>query len=522
MIKTKETEQEDFPLTEQRILPIKKIWVDRKTGLKGAAVNGFVLFQTMLMLAVYFLLAILFRPFFYVSLGLTMVTGVCVLLCENDRQCKASWLFLFLISFGSGYIIYFMADRRVCFGSAMRRFAEIRARTERYTGDFVLNNASSAVTNDCNYIYRTGGFVPYTNTKMRYFANGAEAFSEIVKRISQARDFVFMEYFMISDGTLLDELIEIFRDRCATGVTIKVLYDDVGSAKTLTAATKKRITDAGVEFEVFSKMLGPANFGMNFRDHRKIVVVDGKTGFVAGCNLTDNCVNRNIMTGVWKDAGVRMDGPAVDGLCLCFMRQWEFATLKNLDFNRYLNRYDSYDICSHVVPYAGGPELGGALCRGVYYNVISGARERLYIMSPYFIPDGEFYNQIRNKALSGVDVRLVLPSVPDYEYIHRVTRYNAEKLIKCGVKVYYMQGAFVHAKVMLTENCVTVGSINIDMRAFFEELDNGVYTDDKAVMDGALEDFQEAFRNNVVQEESRHGLWDKFVTCICRLISPIL
>lgn len=522
MLKTKEVSQDREETQTEKVYPIKKIWVDTRTGLLGVGTNAFVLLQAMLMMAVYILLAVLFRPFFYLSLALTAATAVGVLLCEKDGQSKASWLFVLLISCGSGYIIYFMADRRVCYGNAMRRFGEIRRRTARYAGEFRIENASRAVANDCEYIYRTGGFVPYTNTCTRYFSDGAEAFAEILKRISEARNFVFMEYFMVSDGSLLDELIEIFRDRCAAGVAVRLLYDDVGSAKTLTTATKNRIKEAGVELEVFSKMFSPAHLGLNFRDHRKIVVVDGKTGFVAGCNLTDNCVNRNAMEGIWKDAGVRMDGAAVDGLSLCFMRQWEFATQKSLDFAEYLNLYDAYENTAHVVPYAGGPELGGALCRGVYSTVVTGARERLYIMSPYFIPDSGLFNQIRDKALSGVDVRLVLPSVPDYTFVHRVTCSNAEKLMKCGAKVYYMEGAFVHAKVMLTENCMTVGSVNIDMRAFYQELDNGVYTDDPAVMEGALDDFTRTFRNNVVQEVPEHSVWDRFVTAVCRLISPLL
>lgn len=522
MLKTRELEREECPQREEKVVPIRKIWVNARTGLKGAGTNAFVLFQCILMVAIYAVLALVYRPFYFLSWGLTAVTGACVLLCEEDGQCKASWLFVFLVTFGCGYIIYFMADRRVCFGSAMRRFAEIRRRTARYTGEFFVENASQAVFNDCEYLYKTGGFIPYTHTKMRYFSDGAEVFGDIQRRVAEAQDFVFMEYFMVSDGTLLDEFIEIFRDRCAAGVTIKLLYDDVGCAGTLTSETKRRIRAAGVQLEVFSKMLGPANFGMNFRDHRKIVVVDGKTGYVAGANLTDNCVNRNKMTGRWKDAGVRMDGAAVDGLCLCFMRQWEFATQKSLEYPRYLGLYEPYESGAHVVPYAGGPELGGALCRGVYSNVIAGARERLYVMSPYFLPDGEIFHQIRNKALSGVDVRLVLPAVPDYSYIHRVTQYNAEKLIACGAKVYYMSGSFVHAKVMLTENCVVVGSVNIDMRAFFQELDNGVYTDDGEVMEGALADFKDTFCRNEVQGIKSHSAWDRLITALCRLFSPVL
>ncbi|MCD8286628.1 MAG: phospholipase D-like domain-containing protein [Clostridia bacterium] len=503
-------------------LPIKKIWVDRRSGWKGTGTSLFLGMQCAVWALIYFVIAWYFDIFFYVCLAVNVVVCICAMCFEKDAQCRLSWLVIFIISCGCGFIIYFMADRRVCYYGQRKKLQEIRARTDCCAASFDLKDASPAVANDITYVNGASGFVPYQNTKIQYYSDGSVVFGEIIDTVSKAQDFVFMEYFMVSDGTLLEELISAFEEICARGVHVRFLYDDQGSSKALKSETIKRIKATGVEFEAFSRMFAVANFGLNYRDHRKIVVVDGRTGFVAGCNLTDNCVNRNVMEGYWKDAGVRIEGEAVDGLSTCFMRQWEIATGRKLDFNDYLRRYDAYESTSYVMPYAGGPEMDADLCRGVYLSLITGAHERLWMSSPYLLPDESFLDRIIEKAKAGVDVRIVLPAVPDYAYIHRVTKFHAEKVIKAGGRVYYMDGAFVHMKVMLTENAMTVGSTNLDMRAFFEELDNGVYTNDPDCMKGAEDDFMQIFRTNQVADIERHSAGDKLCTDICRLISPLL
>ncbi|MCD8308051.1 MAG: phosphatidylserine/phosphatidylglycerophosphate/cardiolipin synthase family protein [Clostridia bacterium] len=503
-------------------LPIKKIWVDKRTGWKGAGTSMFLAFQIAIWALIYITLCVYFPVFFYSCLAINAVVCICAMFFEKDAQCRISWLIVFICSCGCAFIVYFMADRRVCYSGQRKKLREIRQRTDCCAASFDLKDASPAVSNDITYVNNASGFVPYQNTKIKYYSEGSVVFGEIVDTISKAHDFVFMEYFMVSDGTLLEELIKVFDDICSRGVKVRFLYDDQGTAGTLKSDTIKRIKATGVEFEVFNKMFSVANFGLNYRDHRKIVVVDGKTAFVAGCNLTDNCVNRNVMEGYWKDAGVRFEGEAVDGLSTCFMRQWEIATGRALDFNEYLRKYDTYESSSYVMPYAGGPELEADLCRGVYLSLITGAHERLWMSSPYLLPDEAFLDRIIEKAQAGVDVRIVLPSVPDYAYIHRVSKFHAEKVIKAGARVYYMDGAFVHMKVMLTENAMTVGSTNLDMRAFYEELDNGVYTNDPGCMKDAEADFMEIFRANQVADIEEHSVGDKMYTDFCRLISPLL
>ena len=501
---------------------VHKKWVDFPTGAKALLTDLWLAFQLAVLAFLYAFFAWICTPFFYASLAATLVCAVHVLVCERDGQCKASWLFLLLISGGCGYIVYILADKHVCYGYDRRRFAEISKRARPLVGDFEIGDCAPAVLNDCRYLYNAGGFAAYSGTDIEYFSNARAMFEDALKTIENAQKFIFLEFFIFSEGTLLERLLTILSRKVEQGVEVRILYDDAGCQGIFTAATKKRIRESGINMRVFARMFAPFSFGLNFRDHRKIIVVDGKTGYAGGCNIADECVNEVKMNGYWKDSGVRLDGAAVDGLCLAFMRQWDFATREKTGYASYLNHYEKTQNDSLVVPFAGGPEIEECLCRGVYANLIAGAQEKLYFMTPYFVPDGDILNALKQKALSGVDVRIVLPTVPDYGFIYKVSRSNAERLIACGVKVYFVRGAFVHTKTMLTENAVTVGSVNMDMRAFYQEFDNGVYTNDKGCMEAVAADFEEIFVGNECAAKSKQNIFSRFITACLRVVSPLM
>ena len=506
----------------ERTKTIHKSWVGFGTGLKAVLTDLTIVLQLLVLVFIYAALAYLFPIFYYLSIALTALTAMYVFISERDGQVIASWMLLFIISFGSGYIVYILADKRVCYGYNRRRYAKINERSKPHIARFDTEGAPTVIANDCEYIYNASGYVPYRNTRLNYISNARDALNNIIEAVENAKDFVFMEFFIIADGILLDRLVSVCRKKTAEGVKIYMLCDDVGCAGVLSSDAKKRLKDAGVNFKVFEKLFTLFSFGLNFRDHRKIVVVDGKIGFTGGFNLIDDCANLRKMQGFWKDSGVRLEGEGVDGLSLAFIRQWEFATKEQLDYAEFTGKYDKFESDFIVLPYAGGPEIHDDLCRGVYANMIAGAQEKLYIMTPYLIPDGEILSQIKQKAQSGVDVSIVLPGVPDYNYIYRVTRSNAERLLKYGVKIYYARSEFVHSKVMLTENCLAVGSVNMDMRAFYQEFDNGVYTDDIAAREQALSDFNTVFDRNSPSEHITRNPFTLLAACILRIVSPVM
>lgn len=502
---------------------IHKKWVNLRTGAKALFTDLGIVLQLSVMAFIYAFFAFKFRIFYYVSLALTLLTGLYVFICERDVQSKASWLLLLMVSFGSGYIVYFLADKRVCYGYDKARYEKIAARASKYAGEYSLDGCSEAVKNDCEYVRNSGGYIPYRNTDIKYYSDAAPLFEDMIADMERAKEFIFLEYFIVAEGKLLSKLTEVLTKKAEEGVEIKFLYDDVGCQGVFKTSSKNVLKEAGVDLRVFHKLATLFSFGLNYRDHRKIVVIDGKYGYTGGCNIADDYVNYNIKNGgKWKDAGLKIEGEAVDGLSLTFLRQWELASRENVDFGKYMGKSEKTDNSSVVLPYAGGPELDEALCRGVYANAVAGARNRLYIMTPYLIPDGALMNQLKAKAKSGVDVRIVLPAVPDYPFIYAVTRSNAERLKKHGVKIHYVDNTFVHGKVVLTESCAIVGSANFDMRSFYIEFDNGVYTDDKKVMADAEEDFLKTFAENPQTPPDKPNIFKRLIVAALRVVSPLM
>ena len=476
--------------------------------------------QVLFVLALYIFLCVFAPVFFYISLGLTALTGVFIFITDTDGQCKASWLMLMLVSGGCGFLIYILAHKSVCYGGNKSKFDKLYKKSVKFTPPSV--RVSDAIKADCDYLFNAGGFSAYSGTNVKYFDYAKPLFDEMFSRIESAKSFIFIEFFILADGYLLERLLKILKRKLDEGVEVRVLYDGAGSYAPLKPSTKKRMHAMGIELVAFAPLLSPFGFGLNFRDHRKIVVIDGKTGFVCGCNIADECVNLKRAKGVWKDAGLRLDGSAVDGLTLAFLRQWDFTLKCDGEWDGYLNRFEKIENNSTVVPFAGGPDLTEPICRTAYANMIRGARQRLYIMTPYFNPDGEMLKLIKERALSGVDVRLVLPSIPDWQFLYKVTQANAEKLIASGVKVYFTPRTFLHSKVILSENCCITGSVNIDMRTFYQEFDNAVLTDDNGVMREIEGDFNSVFAVTSPAQQKRRGLINALITSVLKIFSPLM
>lgn len=512
---------------------IHKEWVGFGTGLKAVLKDLFIVFQLSILIILYAAFVYYVPYAFYVCVGLTALTAVYVGIFERDIQSKISWILLFAASFGCGFIIYVFASKPVSYGRQRLRFKKIAKRVkisepqtaaenlcvaERETAAAVVEREKTAAESYLNL----NGFETFSATEGKYYGNARAILDNLIVRIDAAEKFVFIEFFIVADGVLLDRLVSIFRRKTAAGIPVYMMYDDVGSAGVFSDFMKDTLRAAGVKLKAFSNLFSPFYFGLNFRDHRKIVVVDGKTGYAGGFNLIDDCANQRKMEGVWKDSGIRLDGAAVDGLSVAFMRQWELATREKLDPARFLNNYAPAEKSSSFVPYAGGPEIKPHICREVYAKIIDEAKEKLYIMTPYLIPDSGIMKKLIKKAEEGVDVRIVLPGVPDYRYIYRVTTSNARILLKRGIKIYYAGGEFVHSKVVQNEKCAAVGSVNLDMRAFYQEFDNGVLTDDEGVMLGIDEDFDWIFKCNVPEKRGKVNPIGALITLVLRLVSPLM
>ena len=510
---------------DERIVKVKT--ENSGFGVLKTAITFFITFAQLAFL-IWINVAFAFLVKWWISLCfiVSIITCIYVLSSEKNSLSKAVWIIFLLLGFLFAPIIYVMSDERIFFFRARKKFNKIYSRSNDYIKDqpdFCKHN--SAVVGDANYLFSAGNFNAYNDTSLEYFSSGTSFFDDLIERLKSAEKFVFMEFFIVSDGVVLSRVLDVLEKKVKCGVDVRLIYDDVGSHRALSLKMKNKMIKAGIKIQPFGRLVPIFSVALNYRDHRKIVVVDGKTAYTGGNNLADEYVNEKQIHGYWKDVGVRLDGKAVDGFTLTFLRQWEYLLGKSENYGEYLEQCDRVESSSLVIPYADGLDYKMPIGKGVYENMISSAKEKIYIMTPYFIIDDVTTGLIINKALSGVDVRIILPEVPDKAFVYGVTRNNAEKLIKYGVKIYCMKRAFVHAKVVLTENSVVVGSINMDLRSFYQQFECAVYTDDKNIMSAVNEDFSstlELCERITEQNQMRKNILYRIVAGLMQVFAPFM
>lgn len=494
--------------------------------MKTAVVAMFIIIQAVILILSYLYFMQFLHYFLLFSLIMTLITCINVLSSDYHGQAKATWIFFLMLCFGFGYIIYFLSSKKILFKKSRKKYQHIALSTQNLKKQIDLDVVENqAVKINCEYLYNSGNFVANTNSKSTYYSSGAQLFDEILDNLKNAKDFIFMEFYIIADGVLLGRFLEILKQKVKEGVDVRIIYDDMGSHGTLKRKTKKEIERAGIKLQPFNRLVPIFNIALNLRDHRKIVVIDGKIGFTGGTNLADEYVNEKRSHGYWKDCGIKVEGEAVDNLTIAFLSQWQFITNEVENYSDFINKAEKFSSNGVLVPFVSGPNYAHSIAQNMYANQIANAREKLYIMTPYFIPDETITNLLINKARSGVDVRIVLPDIADKKFVYTVSRNNVEKMLSCGIRAYTMTSSFVHSKIILTENSAIVGSINMDLRSFNQQFESAVYTNEIETMEQVMKDFIKTFSHceEITQSNMRRNKFShRILAGLFNLISPLM
>ncbi|MBQ7880975.1 MAG: cardiolipin synthase [Clostridia bacterium] len=494
--------------------------------LKTFIVLLLIALQAGILILSYLYVSQLFQWYLMLSLILSFVICIYVLSSDYHGQAKAMWVLFLITCFGFACFIYFLSDKHILFARARKKYNKILKQTENLQEQSDLSSvANNEVKTNCQYLYNAGKFVTDLNSRSIFFPSGAQLFDSILSELEKAKEFIFIEYFIISNGVLFNRIFDILKEKAQVGVDVRIIYDDMGSHGTLKRKTKKQIISAGIKLHPFNRLVPVFNIALNLRDHRKIVVVDGKTAFTGGANLADEYINEKRMHGYWKDCGIKIEGKAVDNLTISFLTQWQFLNNKPIDYKKYLNKAESFKSTGVTVPFVSGPNYQFSIAQNIYANEIANAKEKLYIMTPYFIPDETITNLIINKARSGVDVRIILPEVADKKFVYVVSRNNVEKLILHGVKVYTMTSSFVHSKIILTENSAIVGSINMDLRSFNQQFESAIFTNETTTLQAINDDFDNTIKHSQLITKKtlkRNKLHFRILAGLFNLISPFM
>lgn len=334
-----------------------------------------------------------------------------------------------------------------------------------------------SIANQSRYLTRYAGAPIWENTKTEYFPEGLFYWRQLLKDLEGARKFIFLEYFILEEGTMWDEILQILEKKVRQGVEVRLIYDDVGCGFKLPKYYNVSMEEKGIKCVAFNKLVPFMAIILNNRDHRKIAVIDGRIGYTGGINLADEYINYKKVFGHWKDAGIRLEGEAVWSLTVMFLQTWGISRYTNEDYCAYRYHFAAVeDAKGYVQPYGDMPFDNETVGENVYLNMIGASRKYFYAFTPYLITDNEITTALKLAAKRGVDVRIVTPGIPDKKTVYWLTQSSYQNLIEAGVKIYQYTPGFIHSKCVLCDDeTAAVGTINFDYRSFYHHFECGVF-----------------------------------------------
>ncbi len=419
-----------------------------------------------------------------------------------------------------------------------------RSREVLYEG---LSKAHDGQRALAHYIYNTSGYPLYQGGEAHYLAEGEEMFSHMLLEMAKAEHYIFLEFFIVENGQMLDQMLEVLTHKAMEGVEVCFLYDDMGSLLRLPQKFPEILQQTGINCRRFNHLTPVLSTQFNNRDHRKVAVIDGKTAYTGGINIADEYINEKERFGHWKDSGIVFQGEAAWGLALMFLELWHAMgdgeqitaeeVVKYCPDPTYLpgeavseEVVDQAALATesprdYIQPYGDNPFDTLYIGRMVYNKLIYYADRYLYITTPYLVIDEEMVQSICQAAQSGVDVRIITPHIWDKAYVRVVSRSYYEKFIRAGVKIFEYTPGFIHSKTLVTddETCV-VGTINFDFRSLYLHFEDAIAVYNQPCVAEVRDDFLKTqAKSQAIRLEDCHQKWPMRVLAqFLRLFAPLM
>ncbi len=470
-------------------------------------------------------------PYFYVLAFLTEIACVIKIISSDDNpDYKVPWLLFVLILPIAGFMLYFLFYSRKLKGKYVKRLKALK--NSSYSKDDSallkqLSEESREAGSQARMLCKISESHLFTNTRQSYLPLGEDMYASMLEDLKKAEKFIYMEYFIIEEGVFWDSVLEILKEKAALGLDVKVLYDDIGCMATLPGNYYKTLRKFGIDATPFSVLKGSADSEFNNRSHRKILVIDGKIGYTGGINIADEYINRVERFGHWKDTAIRLEGEAV----------WELTKLFAVDFginvrkmpNIPSDRFPTQNITEegYMIPFGDGPRpiYDRRVGKSVIQNMLNCADRYIYITTPYLIIDNELCQSIENAALRGVDVRIIVPHIPDKKLVFEMTRSFYKRLTEAGVRIYEYEPGFIHAKSCIADDEYgMIGTINLDYRSLVHHFENGVWMYKCKALTDMKKDIEETLSKSipVTAETDKPGIFKRFVRAVTRIFAPML
>ena len=446
---------------------------------------------------------------------------------------KTAWIFLILTFPLFGGLMYLLVHSQATtrwVAKEIRRSEEKAAPLYRLPGDGYAQ-AEAAIGDrfpQVRYLQNFMGFPIYTHTATTYYSPGEEMFATLLPELEKAEHYIFLEFFIIHEGVMWDSILEILKRKAKQGVTVRLIYDDMGCFLLLPTDYPKQLEQMGISCVKFNPFRPFLSAIQNNRDHRKIISIDGKVAFTGGINLADEYINAIERFGHWKDSAIKVEGEAAWSFTLMFLQMWDACRREDEDFSRYYPwQTNPCPVIGDgfVQPYMDSPMDTENVGEHVYLQILNQAKDYVYINTPYLIVDDSMVSALTLAAKRGVDVRIITPHKWDKWAIHMTTRSYYRELVKAGVKIYEYTNGFNHSKTFVSDDCTaTVGTTNLDFRSLYLHFECGALLFNCEAVSQVKEDFLNTLTicQPITEEDCRHNVFVRLFQDILRLFAPLM
>ncbi|HAL18431.1 MAG TPA: cardiolipin synthase [Spirochaetaceae bacterium] len=475
---------------------------------------------------------------------LRLITILCFLFVlfnyRIEQAYRANWILIMILSPSFGGIIYLFFAKEKPIPAKFQKTHRLRKKYESLLNQSENEESKmirATMASDglpyskiANYISNELSFNVFSETNAKFFYSKEEGWEDIIDSLKRATKSIHLEFFIISDGELLEEIISVLKERKANGAAIRILYDDFGSFGKIKRKTVRDLTNAGICVRRFNKVSLHVNQELNYRNHRKQIIIDGKIAYFGGVNLADEYRNvSNKKLGSWFDSIFRFSGRAVTDAERLFRQDWNFSNGRNntqktnaadeesdeLPLSEPAN-YGIYQI------YASSPFDNESVSKNVFLSLLMQSAKSFYFTTPYMVLDDDIMEKMIFCAKSGLDIKAIVPGVPDKKVTYSITKSHFSKLISNGIEVYRFKEGFIHSKLVLSDDrCASVGSVNIDYRSFFLNFENGILLYDTP----EIKDISDAFDKIIERSEKivckKDNLLTKAFNTSLKFLSPI-
>ncbi len=530
----------------KRLSARKKRWIERTVAndrsYKAFLYNRFfsylclVLLQIVAFGVLFYLLVYHSKVALALQLALFVLQLVIVLSIINSHDRPSSrlnWIILILMVPVFGVPTYLMSGR----GRPTRRMnkkiqqakIEIARTMEETYGKTQLPTPQTRGEAISRYLTALGGYPAFHDGEVEYYKSGEEMFPAMLEEMAKAEKYILVEYFIIAHGVMWSSVRKLLLAKAMQGVQIRIIYDDFGCMMTLPPHYEKYLESLheNIKCMTFNTVVPLFAVRMNNRDHRKILVIDGKVAFTGGINLADEYIAEKKRFGYWKDTGLKITGSAVRSFTKMFFYLWNAFRKDKENIAEYLppqteQRGEKNGFC--VQPYDDSPLDRLSTGEAVYVDLINRASKSVWIFTPYLILDDILRASLCQAAMRGVDVRIVTPGVPDKAMVYRLTRANYAILLKAGVRIYEYTPGFLHAKSMLCDDeCAVVGTINLDYRSLYHHFENAVYFSGCEAVTHLKRDYEETFALSLERtlENTKRSVLGRLLDSVLRVFETL-